>query len=773
MKLLYFEPELCEACPYSENRTQVVADEVGDGYGAGGIMVVGEAPGYNEDKQGRPFVGDSGKYLDALLELSGIKHSDCYITNICRCRPPNNKITAKGIKFHRPFFEAALREAKPAMVIAVGATALSYFRSKPKLTACHGRPFVWTDSGSNPVVVFPTFHPAYAMKNGSIWPLLYNDFLSLGSPNELEVVEAKYKLGTDEEAAEIMRRYGVVGFDIETTDTLHEGVFYPHLQRCLGYSVSWAPGESMYVPNFPGPTIADILQGDVVKVCHNAKFEYQVLLNHGIELRSFEDTKLKAYLLQYPTTHLKDLSMQVLGVQQLQLEDVRKGRPTSEVTPEEWLPYAAADADVTLRLNAVFDKRLREEGLEELYRRFELPLVNILARAERRGIQIDGLGLVADRLRGKLGIVEGQIREIIDVVNLNSKQQVAAALQAVGVRLTEKTPTGRPKLNKAAVAGLRHPVIPLLQTYWQTRDYLNDFVEKLPRIAVDGVLHTSINQAGTWEERGDKTRESPVTGRLSSSGPNLMQIPKRDAALAREIRSCFKARPGYVLMSADISQEEARLMAVVSGDGRMQEEFSGDADVYVPIAAAIKGGPLVSAHEVAEYGIEYRHVAKTAFLARQYLGGPRKLVETFPGLTMSTAYDIMRRFDSTYPGVAAFHRRIEGEVTKTGFSTTLFGRKRWLPGIWQRQTKQEALRQAVNMPIQGTAADILKGSILWLVERLGGLDAYFLFPVHDEVVLEVREECVREVQSIVGKMTEWVEFCRLPVEVKIGKTWAM
>ena len=370
MRLVQYAPEACEACPYIDSRTHITSDEVGDKYT--GVMIIGEAPGVNEDRAGRPFVGESGVWLEALLDVAGLTKEDCYITNVCRCRPPGNKITAKGIRFHRQFVEAAIQEAKPSLVIAIGASALHHFRLTPPLTTCHGKPFKVGD-----IVVFPTFHPAYAMRNPGVWPLLYADFAAIGTPT-IEPITTHYVQGTDREAAIISQAYSKIGFDIETTDELYEGIFYPHLQKILGYSISWAPGEAMWVMGEPEEMRGVLEDERIVKVCHNAKFEYQVLLNHGIVLRGFEDTKIKAYLLQYPSTALKTLSYQVLDVRQKTLEEVTRGRPTREVAAEEWLEYAPADADVTLRLDAVLDRRLKDEGLEGVYRRFELPLVGIL-----------------------------------------------------------------------------------------------------------------------------------------------------------------------------------------------------------------------------------------------------------------------------------------------------------------------------------------------------------------------------------------------------------
>lgn len=796
MKLLTFDT--CGLPP--------IHDEQGDNYHQGGVLVIGEAGGYNEGRLGRPFVGDSGRVLDALLELAGLSRADVYLTNVYQHHPPGNKTPRKPeIDSHRGCVEAALEYAQPLVIVAVGGTALSYFRDKPKLTSCHGKAFRWRNT-----IVYPVFHPAYAMRNPSIWPLLHDDFSRLADLPEPPPT-AIYRQGSEWEAVEQAQKHKRIGFDLETTDWKYEGVFYPQRQEIVGYSVAWADGQAVYVHGQPGPWMQGVLEDEsIVKVCHNAKFEYQVLKKYGITLRNFEDTKLKAYLLQLPSSRLKDLSWQVLDVRQLELEDVTKGRPTAEVTAEEWVPYAAADADLTLRLDGNLTERLKREGLLELYYRFELPLVPILAEAEARGAVVDkGLfDKLVEQLEARRQELAGQLEQWFMGVNLNSNEQLAEVIfskqdrhaveaqklktrshirwvnKGLGLRPVKKTPTGQPALDKEVYAALegKHPALALLAEYRRIGDYLSDFVGKIPRLLFeDGTLHTSINQAGSWEEAGGSTRESPATGRLSSSGPNLMQIPKRDAVLAKAIRRGFVARPGYVWVSVDMKQQEPRLMALVSKDKRLQSDFEAGVDVYMEIAHLVKKAvtgkdeQVVDQHERDRWGLEYRDTAKNkVFLPVQYGAGAAKLASIHPGLTIGAASGILKGLHARYPRVVEYAEEQKKRLMETGYAVTLFGRKRWLPGIWVRQTMAEAARQGANHPIQGSGADILKGCLIWLFGgegRLVNYDAHLLWPIHDSIDIEVRESQLHQVLPILFKMTSWFSDIHLPVEVSWGYNW--
>ena len=800
LRLINSEAEA--ACPFAATRRQVVADEVGDRYAAGGIMIVGEAPGYYEDLSGRPFYGDSGRALEALLDLAELTRADVYITNVVRCRPPANKTPSRSqVAFHRQFVEEAIAWAQPLVIIAVGASALTWFRESPKLTNCHGKPFRWHGS-----IVVPVFHPAYAMRNPAIWPLLHADFAALQSLQE-PGEQQNYRVATDDEAAAIAESARRVGFDLETTDTKVDGVFYPHLQRILGYSVSAEPGVSVYVPNAPGAAMRRVLEdASIVKVCHNTKFEYQLLHGAGIELRGYEDTKLMAYLLQEHSTHLKDLSYQLLDVKQLHLEDVTHGRPTDELTPEEWLPYAAADADVTLQLANMLLPRLEREGLMHLYRAVELPLVPILAAAERRGVTLDAdvLAPLAAEMQGRRADLAVELKAWFGDINIGSVQQVGevifgpkhvrvvetAALKTrshiryvpagFGIAVDKKTPTGRAALDKEVFERLasRHPAIRLLAEYHRLGDYLSDFVEKLPKMVLaDGAIHTSINQAGGWEDQ-TQSRESPASGRMSSSNPNLMQIPKRDPEIAKRIRQAFVPRAGYTWVSADMKQQEPRIAAVVSGDVQYRADFNAGIDIYMPVAALLKQAAIhdptatVTKTERDSLGLEYRDSAKNKILLPVTNGaGAHKIVALLPYLTIAQASGIVTWLHKRYPQLTGYAKRVEQEVLECGYTSTLFGRKRWFPGVWQRQTRAESVRQAVNHPIQGTGADVLKQSLAWLDMQLRGLDAHFLWPIHDSVDYEVRSDQVKDVCEILSQMTSWFREIQLPVEVSTGANW--
>ena len=274
--------------------------------------------------------------------------------------------------------------------------------------------------------------------------------------------------------------------------------------------------------------------------------------------------------------------------------------------------------------------------------------------------------------------------------------------------------------------------------------------------------------------RGAATKESPSTGRLSSSKPNLMQIPKREPELAKPVRRAFVARPGYVLLSVDIEQEEPRLAAVVSDDQNLKAAFERGEDIYVPIAEMLKGSPLVSKDELDHYGQSWRDTGKKNFLEILYGAGAEKVLQSHPDLTLARASAMLERFRRLYPGIAAHTQNTRRTLLDKGYVTTLFGRRRRLPGIWVRRQHEEAVRQGANHPIQGSGADVLKGSMVRLWGEggtLGGLDAHPLFPVHDELVVEVAEQDVAAAVEVLRHMTDWFTHIKLPVSIKVGTNW--
>lgn len=802
MKLHTWLPELCEDCSYAGSR--LIADEEGDEYKAGGVLVIGEAGGYNEGQQGRPFVGRSGEYLERLLASAGLSRSQVYISNTVRHTPLRNKTPGvKQQREHRAAVEASLAYAKPSLIITMGASALAWFRPDVKLTACHGHRLDWRG-----VPLVPMFHPAYAMRNPSVWPILVADFVGLREASPTQTLPVYRRVSADVLTDRLagLPPGSQIGFDIETTDVMREGVFYPHEQRIIGYSVAFGPGDSVWVYGQPCWKMVDVLEDErVVKVCHNAKFEYQVLLNHSILMKGFEDTKIAAYLLGHRSTRLKDLSGEVLGVQQMRLEEVTGGRPTAKVASDEWTQYAAADADVTLQLWQVLEERLRKEGLMELYEQFERPLVPILARAERRGVRVD-----ADMLRGKgeeLRVRRAQLREELQKwlpgVNLESNQKVGEVLfgqgaqrvvpmkelktrthvryvpAGLGLHVPKHTKGGQPSVDKETLGALDHPCVRGLQEYRQLGDYLSDFVDKIPRLLSSNVLHYSINQAGSWDD-DDDGRESPATGRLSSSGPNLMQIPVR-TELGKEVRRAFVVRPGYVWVSVDVQQEEARLLALVADEQAMKEVFSAGGDIYWPLAEHLKQvltrdrtAKLDDKDERDKWGLKYRDTAKTVFLGMQYGAQVYKIQSVHPGLTIGAATQIRATFDKMYPGVVRYIKSTEAELKERGYVTSWFGRKRWLPGVWVKEQQGEAIRQACNHPIQGTGADVLKGTLVRLFGEGGTLQEYdvsFLFPVHDSVEMEVSVGDLPTVIGVLRESTAWFTAIGLPVDIKVGPSW--
>jgi uracil-DNA glycosylase family 4 len=331
------------------------------------ILVLAEAPGETEDRLGRPMVGSAGRKLEKCLALAELAREDVHIDNVSQYRPPNNKLTDGMFNEALPGLWERIHRVQPEVVIACGANALRVFSDR-KVSMVHGRAMQGTYKGV-PLVVVPMYHPAAALHDGSKNPDMIVDWSKLweeiDAATQVKVATnaelaplGDYRLATDREAHEYLEGADTFAFDLETTEPFVHGAFVPREARILGYSVCRRAGEALYVAALPAATSPLLEDSRVVKLCHNAKFEYEVLLrNLSIRLRPFEDTKIQAALLGYSSTGLKQLAAEVLGVQMLTIHDVKRGRPTEEILPEEWLPYAAADSDMTFRLF----ERFREE----------------------------------------------------------------------------------------------------------------------------------------------------------------------------------------------------------------------------------------------------------------------------------------------------------------------------------------------------------------------------------------------------------------------------
>jgi DNA polymerase-1 len=643
--------------------------------------------------------------------------------------------------------------------------------------------------------------PAPAALTDFLRRMKFNQFLKelgLSAPDEKtnrQIDRSVYRTVLSPEAlaatvAEI-RAAGRLSFDLETTglDTL--------TARIVGFALAWAPGQAAYVPvahAYPGAP-EQLSKGDVVdalrpllsdpefpKLGQNVKYEWQVLNRDvGVDYRGVAgDSMLAAYLLDANRRafNLDELSAEYLGHRMLGFQEVtaragadgpanandgRFGRVDVATATQ----YAAEDADVALRLCDTLHPRLVENGLDPLYRAIELPLARVLARMELWGIRLDPT-MLRDQSRkfaGRIGDLEREIHDLAGgPFNVGSTKQLGDILfERLQLPTGKKTKTGY-STDQAVLEGLatKHPLPRLVLEYRHLTKLKSTYLDTLPTLIhpVTARLHTSFRQAVA------------ATGRLSSSDPNLQNIPIRTQD-GRDIRRAFVAEPGWRLLSADYSQIELRVLAHVSGDPGLRAAFADGADVHARTAAQVFGIPQ------SEVTPEQRRQAKAINFGLIYGMGPFRLAGEL-GIQQADAKRIIERYFEQYPGVKAFFERVLTEARTTKSVRTLFGRVRGIPEIDSTNgtLRQGAERVALNTPIQGTAADLLKVAMIRLDAALeaAGHRSRILLTVHDELVLEVPEDELEVVSALVRREMEGAGDGRLDVplvvEMGSGLNWA-
>lgn len=603
---------------------------------------------------------------------------------------------------------------------------------------------------------------------------------------EKEVVTAQYRtIQTMEAFDELLARMKAsrhFSFDTETTSL-------DYLEaRIVGVSVAFAPGDAVYIPlahDYLGapeqldrdtalkalkPLLEDPALG---KVGQNLKYDAHVLLNHGIELCGIEfDTMLASYVLDATATrhNMDDMAAYYLNYRTQTFEDVAgkgaKQLTFNQVEVEKASFYAAEDADITWRLYEVLAPRLQAEpGLKRIFYELEMPLLPVLMQMERRGALID-----VEKLHRQSQEISQRLRQLQESAwvlageefNLASPKQLAHILyEKLAIPAPKKTGTGQYSTAEDVLETLasQHELPKVILEHRGLAKLKSTYTDRLPQQinVVTRRVHTSYHQAVA------------ATGRLSSSDPNLQNIPVRSDE-GRRIRQAFVAAPGYQLISADYSQIELRIMAHVSGDAGLLSAFAHGEDVHRATAAEVFG---VTREEVTSlqrraakainFGLIY---GMSAFgLARQ-LGIPRKEAESY-----------IDTYFHRYPGVKAYMEKVREQALSAGYVETLFGRRLYVRDIRSKAPAQRAAaeRAAINAPMQGTAADIIKRAMLAVVETLqkGGFDAAIILQVHDELVIEVRADQVDAVRAVVITAMQDAADLAVPLEVSagVGSCW--
>jgi DNA polymerase-1 len=599
--------------------------------------------------------------------------------------------------------------------------------------------------------------------------------------NPAEAPARRYETITDEASLErwlaTLQTAQLAAFDTETTSL-------DYMQaEIVGVSFCVEPGHAAYLPlahDYAGApdqldrtaTLAKLkpwLEDESsAKLGHHLKYDAHVLARHGIALAGMRyDSMLESYVLNSTATRhdMDSCAKRYLGIDTIHYEDVAgkgaKQIPFNQVPVDTAAEYAAEDADVTLQLHrALWPQLLAEPALRKLYEEIEQPLVPVLLRMEQHGVLVDRAVLAAQgrEIAKRLVELEGEVHAAAgQPFNLDSPRQLQEILFGkLAIPVLRRTPTGQPSTAEDVLEELadRYPLPRLILEYRGLAKLKSTYIDRLPEQidATTGRVHTSYHQAVA------------VTGRLSSTDPNLQNIPIRTAE-GRRIRRAFVAPEGHLLLAADYSQIELRIMAHLSGDESLLAAFAADRDIHQATAAEVLG---IAPEEVSA---DQRRAAKAINFGLIYgmsaFGLARQL-----GIDRGAAQQYVDRYFERYPGVKRYMDGTRERARALGYVETVFGRRLYLPDIRSRnrQQQQYAERSAINAPMQGTAADIIKRAMIavdrWIVRARP--PARLVMQVHDELVLECAAESLADVRAEVVRCMSSAAELAVPLKVDTG-----
>jgi DNA polymerase I len=608
--------------------------------------------------------------------------------------------------------------------------------------------------------------------------------MKLGFPSEYEIevsiIDNEEKLNALVEKLKITKK---VSFDTETTST------DPMAAELVGISLAVEEGAAYYIPlghkvgakQLPIPDVIAALKDAftdpaIKKIGHNLKYDCLVLRNCGLKISPLSfDTMVAAWVIE-PESHrlgLKRMAESELGVKMTHIEELI-GSGKSQITMdavavEDVAPYAGADAEIPLRLEKILSERLLKNQLDKVFDEIEMPLVPVLEDMEFTGIAVDKdffLAFSKELSERLIEITKTMYEKVGYEFNINSTQQLSKVLfETLGLTppdSSKKTKSGNYSTAASVLEEMRdqHEVVDLLLEYRELSKLVSTYLDALPKQINQktGRVHTSFSQTGS------------VTGRLASSNPNLQNIPTK-TPLGHRVRKGFVAGEGNMLVSVDYSQIELRIVAHMAKDKAMLDAFRSNQDIHATTAAAIYQVPL------AEVTKDQRRHAKAINFGLIYGMSPYGLTRT-TNLTLAEAENFVKAYFQEFPGVKAYLDGIRKSAAELGYVETLLGRKRYFPQLKNPATAQvrsRAEREAINAPIQGTAADILKIAMIRLpgAIREKNLKASMLVQVHDELLLECPEFELKETILLIQQVMENAFKIAIPLETDVayGKNW--
>ena len=601
-----------------------------------------------------------------------------------------------------------------------------------------------------------------------------NSFFS--SFDTLKTIEHNYQLVDNEESIEKLKAYlltfGSVSLDTETTGT------DPMAAELVGLSFAVKEREAFYVPipanyeeavNIVNSFKSIYENPSILKIGQNIKYDMEILAHYGIRVQApMFDTMIAHYLIQPELRHNMDylaeiyLKYQTIHIEELIGEKGRKQKNMRDLPPSAVYEYAAEDADITLQLKNKLEPELKDKGLEKLFYEIEMPLVPVLAKMELAGVRLDTASLqeTSEILTERLGEIEARIYELAgDRFNISSPKQVGEILfgKLKILEKAKKTKSGQYVTNEEVLQTLagKHEIVAKILDYRGVKKLLSTYVDALPKLInpKTGRIHTSFNQAVT------------ATGRLSSSDPNLQNIPIRGED-GKEIRKAFVPDDGCLFFSADYSQIELRVMAHLSGDERMIEAFIQGHDIHAATAARIYQ------KDISEVDRDERTKAKRANFGIIYGITVFGLADRL-NISREESKMLIDGYFDTFPKVRDYMEQSKAAAREKGYVETLFGRRRYLPDINSRNATVRgfAERNAVNAPIQGTAADIIKLAMVRIDKRFEAeqIRSKMLIQVHDELNFSVLPEEKERVERIV--LEEMENAYRMSVPLVADSGW--
>jgi DNA polymerase-1 len=772
---------ICSLCPlYGKKKVEGEGD-----LKSAELVIIGEAPGEEEERQGRPFVGYSGRILRGVLfEVLGINGS-LYITNVVKCRPPGNQLTKEMVKCCKGFLEGELALCKKAkLFLALGATAKDFFGIPGSVVDVRGKIYE-TKFGR----VMVTWHPAYRQ-------LLDKDQVAGNSPFQQFVKDVKrawnyVKTGkiyqrvdyrvvkSSKDVEEFLREIvdNIVSIDFETSGVR----IWDKDFQVITAGVSVNRGNTWVLDSRDLGEVFSFVVENIWKVAKkvvvfNAGFDVCVgVKNYGWDLydkwRDLEDVQVMWYLLAGDVTNrsLKDLVIDFLDIGQYGID--WKKVDIKELPKERLYEYNAIDAYATLKLYEDFLKRLKEAGLEweeiygrrrmSLYDAYEVVLKKLLALSIE--LQLNGMYVDVEyllKLREELKEKKRRFLEKVRGVNLNSPQQVLKWLRSVGLDIDS---TRREVLEKIAVKGdLSDEARERLESLLEYRT-----IEKLLNTYVDALLTKWIDSSSYVHAKYSVVETA--TGRVASSEPNLMNIPTRSGSM---IEKAFVSRFGEDgrIIKADFSQHELRVACQYSKDIRMKEFFESGVDIHMKVAMELYG---MRRDESEELKKELRRRAKGFNFGVIYGRGYKSIAEEL-GMSEEEAKDTVKRYFEMFLGLSEWLEKVKGFAKRNGYVRTMFGRYRRI----NVGSDERWVQKAVNTPVQSAASDIA-GCFVWdLVLRLRGegLKAKVVNFIHDAVLLDCLVGEVELVKDIISEGVGKIElpdekFIDFEVEIAVGKSW--